>query len=103
MEEHRSILLAAEAGQLPNTVDESSDINMDVFEELIQSGLIDGADACSDDGRCYLDPKITLVGREYLENLSKNKVSWWHSFDRRIAVIGLVVAVLGLAFAVFVN
>lgn len=103
MEEHRSILHVAEAGQLPNTVDESSDFDMDVFEELIQSGLIGGTDACSDDGRCYLEPRITLAGREYLANLGTDNVSWWHNFDRRIAVIGLIVAVLGLAYAVFAN
>jgi hypothetical protein len=46
-----------------------------------------------------MDPKITLAGVEYLE-ANSTKEKWFHSFPNRIAVITLIVAIIGLWFAV---
>lgn len=67
-EEHLNILEAAEKGELPETLDSSSGINIDIFQELYESGLVKAIDASSFGGAVYINPKITMEGREYLKN-----------------------------------
>ena len=54
-------------------------------------------DASADCGHTQLQPAITLRGREVLEHHANATRPWWASFDRRVAIVGLLVAVLGLA------
>lgn len=107
------ILKCAAANDLPETVDErTAGINLNEFKALVRSGSIEAIDASADDGDCYLEPKITLRGLGLLsahvpeptperhiasEPFPPAMQPWWISFDRRLAVVALVVAVLGLA------
>ena len=102
MQENQNILRRAAKGRLPDPVDENSGIDMDLFEELYNAGLVQAIDACSDDGRCYMEPKITLAGRAALASSVGQSEPWWCSFDRRIAVWGLVLAVVGIVVALVV-
>jgi|TARA_R100000322_G_scaffold63279_1_gene39790 hypothetical protein len=102
MKDSTKILRLAASGKLPDLVNESSGIDMDVFEELYHAGLLTGADACSDGGRCYLEPKITFAGREKLKQDQQESAPWWRSFDRRLLVLGIVVALIGVAVPVYI-
>lgn len=107
------MLERAAADDLPKIVDGSTPgINLHEFQALLRGGAIKAIDASADDGDCYLEPKITLHGLELLGDQAPELASvrhvgmapippalqpWWSSFDRRLAVVALVVAVLGLA------
>lgn len=67
--EHKRILELVESNQLPRQIDEKSDVSVAVFRELYESGLVDGADARSMDGDAFLEPRITMPGRQYLAEL----------------------------------
>ena len=67
--EHQRILEAAANEMLPDEIDESSEYPISVVKELVETGFLDAADACSGDGDAYLEPRITLSGREYLESI----------------------------------
>jgi len=69
MEEHRKVLELAEQGALPKTIDGTSHLSVDVVRELIDAGCLKAIDASSTHGPAYLQPKITLAGREYLTQL----------------------------------
>jgi hypothetical protein len=40
-----------------------------IVRELVEAGHVAAIDASSMDGDCYLDPRITIAGREYLREL----------------------------------
>lgn len=67
--EYQRILEAAANLTLPDEIDESSEYPVSVVRELVESGFLEAADACSDDGDAYLEPRITMPGRQYLESL----------------------------------
>jgi hypothetical protein len=69
MKEHLIILELAEQGKLPARIDGASDLSVALVEELIDAGYLKAFDASSLSGPAYLDPKITLAGREYLAEL----------------------------------
>lgn len=69
MEEHRRILEIASRGSLPESLNEASDLPIQVVRELIEAGYMTAIDASSFDGTEYLDPRITMRGREYLRAL----------------------------------
>ena len=69
MDEHERILGLGEHGALPDRIDDSSELSVSVVKELVEAGYLAAIDACSMDGDCYLDPRITLAGREYLREL----------------------------------
>jgi hypothetical protein len=92
------ILTRAALGKLPEFVDEhTAGIDLQAFKELYRGGLIAAVDASGDCGDGYLEPSITLLGRRVLEGESTAAIPWWASFDRRTAIVGLLVAVLSLA------
>ena len=92
------VLRRAADGRLPRSVDEQTeDIDLAAFRELYRAGLIAAIDASADCGDAYLEPRITPLGREALRREVAAKEPWWSAFDRRVAIVGLVVAVLGLA------
>ncbi|EBA01301.1 hypothetical protein [Marinobacter sp. ELB17] len=101
--EHQRILEAAANQTLPDEIDESSDYSVSVVKELVESGFLDASDVCSDDGDAYLEPRITLPGREYLESFKvKNdsgvdKITSFGRFAKPVLawVFGIVGAVIG--------
>ena len=72
MKEHLKILEEAGKQNLPEQIDESSKIPLKIVSELIDAGYLKAIDASSFDGTVYLQTKITLQGREYL-NVLKNQ------------------------------
>lgn len=92
------ILRRASLGQLPRSIDQHTPgVNLQAFKELRCDGLVDAIDASADGEDAYLEPTITLRGREMLERKARAARPWWTSFDRRATVTSLVVAVLSLA------
>lgn len=111
MEEHQRILEDLISNRFPQGINEQSFSSIEIFKELYDRGFITAKDASADKGRAYLEPKITLSGREYLSKLKApngivkrgNEKPWWKSFNSRIALIGLVVSVIGLWISLFKN
>ena len=66
MREHEYALLLAVRRELPNKIDATSHPSAEVIHALIAAGYIEAIDASSMDGPAYLDPKITIAGRDYL-------------------------------------
>ncbi|MBX3642183.1 MAG: hypothetical protein KF720_03830 [Rubrivivax sp.] len=90
---------AADEG-LPRTIDEADPrVDLAAFRELYRAGLIEAIDA-SGDRDVYLEATITLKGREVLRSELAARQPWWAAFDRRVAVVALIVAVLSLAAGV---
>jgi DNA-binding MarR family transcriptional regulator len=73
MKEHLEILEIAAEKKLPEQIDESSELPVQIFSELIDAGYLKAIDASSYDGTAYLHVKITLQGREYLNELKSHK------------------------------
>lgn len=71
MKEHLNVLEMAAEGRLPCHIDHTSNISIDVVQELISAGYLKAIDVTtlSSVGAEYMQPKITLTGREYLEKL----------------------------------
>lgn len=64
---HETLKRAA-LGTLPRTIDDQTQgVDMAAFKELYQGGLIEAIDASGDCGNSYLEPSITLRGREALQ------------------------------------
>ncbi|HFL5188139.1 TPA: hypothetical protein ACG354_002410 [Escherichia coli] len=103
MEQHTTILQALANGSFGNFINESSDMDINIFEELLSAGMVTAIDASTLDGKEYLDPKITLNGRQYLSQLSveqpnpsvlKGRLKAWGSIVVAIAgVIGVIYTV----------
>jgi hypothetical protein len=73
MQRHFEILKSAQAERLPARVDEHSAVELTILKELVDAGLLSATDATSFDGPAYLNPAITLEGREYLRNLEAER------------------------------
>lgn len=69
MDQHLKILQFAASKNLPEQLDENSEFPIDVVSELIDAGYLKAIDASSFDGTAFLEPKITLYGREYIKEL----------------------------------
>jgi hypothetical protein len=67
MEEYWRLLELAASGQLPERIEEQSTPEFNIFRELIEAGYLTAVDASHMLGRAYLQPRITLAGREYLQ------------------------------------
>lgn len=95
MDEHRYVLELAARGSLPSELDESSPIPFTVVRELVEAGYLTAIDASSHDGRAYLEPRITLTGRRFLETLQDKAGAIAHSDLLRILerMRGMMVAV----------
>ena len=70
LEEHRQLLEQAAAGQLPKRIMEHSTPGFTIFRELIEAGYLTAVNASHTLEGAYLEPRITLDGREYLKKLS---------------------------------
>lgn len=75
VQEHLYLLDLAARGALPERVDNSSELSFVVVRELVEAGYLSAIDASSLDGYAYLNPRITLSGREYLARLQKDQPS----------------------------
>lgn len=73
MEEHFRILDRAAHETLPEQVDQNSDISISVVRELCEAGYLQAIDASTLGGRAYLNPRITVPGREYLRKLQAER------------------------------
>jgi hypothetical protein len=71
MNAHREILAKAAAKQLPDPLDDSSDVSVEAVKELVEAGYLKAIDASSMDGDAFLEPRITAAGREYLARLER--------------------------------
>ena len=92
------LLHRAALGQLPRSIDQyTPGVDLQAFKGLHRAGLIEAVDASADCGDTYLEPVIALRGHEVLEHQASTVRPWWASFDRRVTIVGLLVAVLGLA------
>ncbi|MFH0783235.1 MAG: toll/interleukin-1 receptor domain-containing protein [Pseudomonadota bacterium] len=69
MKDHLKILELASLDDLPEQIDESSELPVKIVSELIDAGYLKAIDATSFDGVAFLQAKITLSGREYLNTL----------------------------------
>ena len=69
MKEHMIVLELAAQGKLPDNIDSSSNVSVAVVQELVDAGYLKAIDASSFDGVAYMEPRITLTGREYLAQL----------------------------------
>lgn len=70
MKEHLRVLDLASREALPSQIDEASDPSVGVVRELVEAGYLWAIDASTFDGPAYLNPRITLPGREYLAELT---------------------------------
>jgi hypothetical protein len=73
MKDHLKILEIAAENRLPERIDETSEFQIEIVTELIDAGYLKAIDASSFDGIAYLQTKITLQGREYLNELKSQK------------------------------
>lgn len=73
--QHIKLLEMAANTALPDKIDEEKDIPLDIVRELVEAGYLKAIDASSFDGDAFLSPRITLQGREYLEDLKSAKRS----------------------------
>lgn len=67
MEDSLKILRMAAAGDLPDEIDEQSDIPVSLVQELVEAGLLKAIDTSTTHGDCLNDVKITFAGRQYLQ------------------------------------
>jgi hypothetical protein len=96
----KDIIKALEAiasNEIVSHIDSSSNINVSVVRQLFEEELIDAIDMSDLEGDCFDDVRINIKGHEWLkqQELTTN-APWWKSFDRRIAVIGVLVSVIAL-------
>lgn len=79
MEEYRRILELAVAGQLPESVDEQSTPDFNIYRELIEAKCLEAINVSAhppaSSGLAYLNPCITKKGREYLYQLGTPTVT----------------------------
>ena len=88
LSEHRKILEKAIAGELPDRITRDSEISVEIFHELYEEELVTAIDASSmNEGRGYINPAITLKGREYLNVLNQKREEM--SLKGRVKKIGL--------------
>ena len=87
-------LRKAAVEQLPEQIDDNSDPTFAVCRELIEAGYMEAVDASTMGHRCYLNPRITLAGREYLEAMGSSteslRVFISHSSEDRVFVSHLI-------------
>jgi len=69
MKQHCKILELASEAKLTEKIDETSELPLDIVTELIEAGYLKAIDASSFAGTAYLQTRITLSGREYLNEL----------------------------------
>ncbi|WP_028487377.1 hypothetical protein [Thiomicrorhabdus chilensis] len=69
--EHKNILEQAVQNKLPKQIDSKSEVSVDIVRDLIEDGYLKAVDVSSFSGIGYLEPRITILGREYLNQLNE--------------------------------
>jgi hypothetical protein len=64
-----SILQQAANSKLPQQVNDDSEIPVSLVGELVAAGYLEAVNASTSDGPCFVNPTITILGREYLRTL----------------------------------
>ena len=89
MKDYLKALELAESGSLPASIDEHSDPDVSVIRELVEAGYLWAIDATTFSGVAFLNPRITLAGREYVNELRKqstpqglDRSTGWPRVDR---------------------
>ncbi len=100
MSKYYELLKSANDNNLPTQIDERSGIDLNIFRELFQAGFISAIDASSSDDQCYLDVRITSAGRQELQNIVSKSEPWWKDFNKRVAILTIIVALLGVIAAI---
>lgn len=100
MSKYYELLKSANDNNLPTQIDERSGIDLNIFRELFQAGFISAIDASSSDDQCYLDVRITSAGRQELQNIVSKSEPWWKDFSKRVAILTIIVALLGVIAAI---
>jgi Predicted nucleotide-binding protein containing TIR-like domain len=78
MEAHRRLLELAARGQLPECIDEQSTPEFNIYRELIEAKYLKAINVSSHPpagGRAYLNPRITMRGREHLNRLMSSAIT----------------------------
>lgn len=70
MEKHKYILEKLSQNEIPEEINYCNFPLMSVFQELYEGKLVAAIDASDLGGAIYLEPRITLLGREYLAKLN---------------------------------
>ncbi len=73
MTEYEHVLRLAVRGKLPKTIDSGTRPSFTIVQELIEAGHLKAIDASSHDGPAFLEPRITMTGREYLAQIRERK------------------------------
>lgn len=81
MENHKYILEKLSKNELPDEIAYHNFPLISVFQELFESKLVTAIDASDLGGTCYLEPRITLSGREYLAKLNSPASPQQHSIS----------------------
>jgi hypothetical protein len=71
MNDHLRILERAANGSLPEEIDEGSSVSIDIVRELFEAGYLWAIDASTISGDAFLNPRITIQGRQYLNDLQQ--------------------------------
>ena len=99
MNTHIDLLKELINGGIIPLIDQNSDYDILVIEEMYNSGLLEAVEHRPYSGVKYLNVKINMAGREwFVENTTT--IKWYHSFSNRISVIGVIATLVGLAIAV---
>jgi len=105
MDEYIKVLELAARYELPQTINGNSEVPYHIVDELVQSHFLIAINANSMSGPCYLHPKITVEGREYLKSLKNEKIQnsfWgktWRIIKPTIGWVGGIIAGLIIAWA----
>ena len=73
--ERNRILKLASRGELPNRIDDSTDLDLEVIAQLCRDGLLQGIDVSTLAGKAFLNLSITQAGIDIIAK-SKSKVTY---------------------------
>lgn len=107
LSQHIAILRQAADNQLPELLDAESGIDLGIVKELIDSGYLTAINVSTLNAAGFLESKITMLGREYLEaNDRKVREGSWL---RKAAIWGLnniwkiIIAVVSAVFVAYLK
>ncbi|KHJ51598.1 hypothetical protein PZ78_07670 [Vreelandella venusta] len=103
MEKHREILQALADRPQKGAIDESSNLDTDAFEELMDRGFVKATKHRPlEGGSIYLNPKVTFAGREYLNQLiatrKTKRTKWLKPACKAVSgFVGLAASIIAIA------
>ncbi len=96
----KDVLQAVKSNKLKSPVTKDSPCNLIVMEGLVDRGYVRAVKhvPLADGKPQFFEPVVTLSGEQRLEQLTSPIKLW--SIDRRLAVLGVVVSLIGLLVAI---